>query len=355
VTSGPLPPHERQWRHPSELAAPPLEPATRSGRALIVSTATVSLLLVGILALTLTPDRAADPQAMLDSTVETVLTRSAGDLPTTSAIVATTSVGAAAGNPVAPSAPTTVATATVPTATVPAAPITSPATSETGSRQPDAPDAGSPAGPAVGASPTWDDSVVVTPVGNGLGVTTAAAMSAAANADQGTTSLRAALPSGSPVDVDVLDATGDVVVVAFAAGEPPEVRTLSATTAAGTPTFVVIDGTTARFDTAAYPPPDVPEGAPVVDAEGKLVGMSTHSDTGLALVVITSIPTVAAPPTVEPVAASEPTLSTPPATTAVVMPTTPPDVATSTVPEPTETTELANPVDTTATTLDKTA
>ena len=60
---GPLPPHEREWRHPSELGPPAHEPTTRSRRVLIASTATLGLLLVGALAITMTPRRSASPMA----------------------------------------------------------------------------------------------------------------------------------------------------------------------------------------------------------------------------------------------------------------------------------------------------
>jgi hypothetical protein len=63
VDEGPQPPHEREWRHPSELGPPPHEPTTRSGRLLIASTATLGLLLVGILAITMTPRRSTSPVA----------------------------------------------------------------------------------------------------------------------------------------------------------------------------------------------------------------------------------------------------------------------------------------------------
>jgi len=63
VEHGPLPPHEREWRHPSELGPPAHEPTTRSGRVLIASTATLGLLLVGALAITMTPRRSASPMA----------------------------------------------------------------------------------------------------------------------------------------------------------------------------------------------------------------------------------------------------------------------------------------------------
>ncbi len=60
MDQAPLPPHERSWRHPSELGPPEHEPTTTAGRVLIVATATLSLALVGLLVLTVTPDRAPD-------------------------------------------------------------------------------------------------------------------------------------------------------------------------------------------------------------------------------------------------------------------------------------------------------
>lgn len=61
----PLPPHERPWRHPSELGPPAPEPTSTSGRVLIVTTATLSLLLIGLLALSMTPGRGAPPVAVV--------------------------------------------------------------------------------------------------------------------------------------------------------------------------------------------------------------------------------------------------------------------------------------------------
>lgn len=53
--SVPLPPHERPWRHPSELGPPEHEPTTGGGRLLIVTTATFGLVLVALLAVAVTP------------------------------------------------------------------------------------------------------------------------------------------------------------------------------------------------------------------------------------------------------------------------------------------------------------
>jgi len=71
VDRAPLPPHERPWRHPSELGPPEHEPTSTNGRVLIVTTATLSLLLIGLLALSMTPGRGADPIAV-GSTTEQV-------------------------------------------------------------------------------------------------------------------------------------------------------------------------------------------------------------------------------------------------------------------------------------------
>lgn len=64
----PLPPHERPWRHPSELGPPSHEPASTSGRVIIATAATLSLLLVGLLVVSLTPDRADTPQTVSATT-----------------------------------------------------------------------------------------------------------------------------------------------------------------------------------------------------------------------------------------------------------------------------------------------
>jgi hypothetical protein len=64
----PLPPHERPWRHPSELGPPAHEPTSASGRVLIATTATLSLLLIGLLALSMTPGRDVPPIAVGSTT-----------------------------------------------------------------------------------------------------------------------------------------------------------------------------------------------------------------------------------------------------------------------------------------------
>jgi hypothetical protein len=68
VDRAPLPPHERPWRHPSELGPPSHEPTSTSGRVIIATAATLSLLLVGLLVVSMTPDRADTPQTVSATT-----------------------------------------------------------------------------------------------------------------------------------------------------------------------------------------------------------------------------------------------------------------------------------------------
>jgi hypothetical protein len=67
VDRAPLPPHERPWRHPSELGPPTPEPTSTSGRVIIATTATLSLLLIGLLAISMTPGKDHPPQAVSSS------------------------------------------------------------------------------------------------------------------------------------------------------------------------------------------------------------------------------------------------------------------------------------------------
>ena len=73
MESGPVPPHERTWRHPSELAAEEravvlAEPTPRGARAMALTSGTLGLLAVGLLMVAITPDRAESPVALSAST-----------------------------------------------------------------------------------------------------------------------------------------------------------------------------------------------------------------------------------------------------------------------------------------------
>jgi hypothetical protein len=90
VEPGPLPPHERPWRHPSELGPPSHEPTSTTGRVLIVTSATISLILIGLLAIAVTPDRSPPPIAA-SSTIDELSPRSApAAIASSSALTTTT-------------------------------------------------------------------------------------------------------------------------------------------------------------------------------------------------------------------------------------------------------------------------
>jgi len=84
VGSPPLPPHERTWRHPSELAAAErLElrhtPAHRSTRGFAIATGSIGLVALGVLMILVTPPAQDSPVAVSattsPSTVRTAPTR----------------------------------------------------------------------------------------------------------------------------------------------------------------------------------------------------------------------------------------------------------------------------------------
>jgi hypothetical protein len=73
VERGPLPPHERTWRHPSELAAEEraverAQAAAPSTRFVALATGTLGLLAVGVMILTVTPRRLESPIAISATT-----------------------------------------------------------------------------------------------------------------------------------------------------------------------------------------------------------------------------------------------------------------------------------------------
>jgi hypothetical protein len=73
VESAPIPPHERTWRHPSELAAQEralilAEPSPRGARALALTTGMLGLIAVGSLMIAITPRSSGAPVALIAST-----------------------------------------------------------------------------------------------------------------------------------------------------------------------------------------------------------------------------------------------------------------------------------------------
>jgi hypothetical protein len=290
VTNGPLPPHERPWRHPSELAAPPPEPTTRSGRVLIISTATVSLLLVGALALAMTPGRARRVQDALVATTDLVVLNSAasaaaarpspessggpGELPTTlhgiietirrvvnrspAALEGASATGEAQGS--------VMSLQTAPAGMGGESALASPLEL-----------------PPASASP-----VIVTPLGGGLAVTTSAALGAAGGAVR----IAAVLPSGEAVEADVLSGEGGVVFVSIVTGPHSERLAPAGGNRRLAEMFVMVQGVAIPVDAESLASSNAPEGSPVVDADGGLLGLCTRGPEGVELVSVGSPPDV---------------------------------------------------------------
>ena len=73
VEYGPVPPHERDWRHPSELAAAEqaefrAEPVPPAVRWFAITTGSIGLVAIAVLVMTVSPSRSASPVAMSATT-----------------------------------------------------------------------------------------------------------------------------------------------------------------------------------------------------------------------------------------------------------------------------------------------
>ncbi|CAN5616786.1 hypothetical protein BH24ACT5_BH24ACT5_29210 [soil metagenome] len=331
VTSGPLPPHERSWRHPSELAPPAPEPTSRSGRVLIVSAATLSLLLVGMMALSMTPDRLGPSDEAVGSGVEITLGRpvivddaAAGaslgaESELTAAVASVMAAGQTPGSLMAAPPP-----APAPMFITPATPDT---TTPTRNANCDA-DATMPAGTEmrfpVPVSSGWGDSgptddsasalppdgmastttalavlttspsPVVTPFGvDGMAVTTGRAVVGRPD------SFSVSLPSGEVTDAHLVAVTGDVAVVELCACNVVYRRYEMASTDNTVPDHVLVmtAGAEIAVDPASLPAMHPQEGAPVMDVDGRIVGLYTYGppaadQTGAVLDVASVVDTI---------------------------------------------------------------
>ncbi len=259
--SAPLPPHERTWRHPSELGAAQWaasEPPLVIGRGLSVVTGTIGLVLAAGLLWAMLPAGGGSPAASPPTTVR--LGRDA---------FSTVPVATRPDT----SAPTLAPTTAV---TTPTAPPQSPL-------------------PTVVLSAAADENprpaVTLAAASGPLAITTDAAIA-------GASSIEVTLPTGEVVTAQVLmvdprlhvavlslptsggEATwqtadaiadGDAVVVVGAAEVPATLKV------SDSGVMLVVDSS------------QVSEAAPVVDAEGRLVGLCTHRDDGVALVAAADI------------------------------------------------------------------
>jgi hypothetical protein len=261
-----VPPHEREWRHPSELPAPPHEPPTPGGRLLIVITAAVGLALVGVMAIRMTPGQSAHRDALVTVSTSSAFTgvssNTFGDL-----------VGAASngGRRFTDLFGRT---------------LTSLLSSA------DRNQASASTISLSGPTPGGDDVelAMVTPIGtDGLGVTTAAAI------DGRSGTIEAMLPSGAIVTAELVTADDGVAVVELsdADAEPTTPRAEApaddwTVVAFGHEFSVSDDG--GDLQTLA-----VPEAAPIFDASGALIGLCTIGPDGVEMLPVSSLPNIATP------------------------------------------------------------
>lgn len=71
MEDAPLPPHERTWRHPSELGPTPalVEPSSLRSRALAFSSGAIAAVLVAVMVVSVTPRRTNSPSAVSATTI----------------------------------------------------------------------------------------------------------------------------------------------------------------------------------------------------------------------------------------------------------------------------------------------
>ena len=228
---GPVPPHERSWRHPSELAAAEqavirAEPVSHSTRTVALTTGTVGLLAIALLVLTMTPSRDGAPVALSASTTLATAAFGDGSGPTIAAIRRTS-------------------------------------TADT------APTVGAPTGYAI-----------ATPIGQGR----YAVVSRASLAGLGGTTLSVVLPSGRLASGQLIETSSDAVLVALDESEPghavaerrPHDREV--VTVMSSPPVTI-----AFADIAAL---EVAEGTAVLDDHGELVGLCSRRDHGTTVIEI---------------------------------------------------------------------
>ncbi|MBG7604211.1 MAG: hypothetical protein IZT58_06175 [Actinobacteria bacterium] len=79
---GPLPPHERSWRHPSELGPTKVEVNSGSNaRVIALATGTLAVLMVAAMIISVTPRRSSGPLALTATTTPVLVPSSAQATP----------------------------------------------------------------------------------------------------------------------------------------------------------------------------------------------------------------------------------------------------------------------------------
>lgn len=271
--AAPVPAHERQWRHPSEIGAQAWvasEPPLTIGRGLTAATGAIGVGLALAVLWTMLPTHAGRSAVSVRSTVANALS-----FPTSSSAFADTTVRQPPAT-TAPTRQTTVSTKPRPTHTTVPVVVASPL-------------------------PTYEvarsglvESAVAVAVNNGaLVITTANAVSSDNTVDL-------VMPSGATQTAHVLlvDQRSGFAVLAHESSPSMDSFTVAPSVEPGDQlTFYGAKGVTAVVqddgsitttgvtdDTESTDPPDLREGTPVVNQRGELVALCSHDDTGPVLV-----------------------------------------------------------------------
>jgi S1-C subfamily serine protease len=265
----PVPPHERHWRHPSELGQTAWlhsEPPIAIGRVLLTTTGVIGCLLGVAVLWAMLPDRSGSGVTALSTVVSRVVDSSSA-------------AGVLTRDTVAPSA-----TSAAPTTVVPPTATTTTAPTDPASSSPDTV-------PGVRIDPqvvTSRPAVAVAIGDQALLITTAAAVS-------GRTTVTLRFSPNGQVDARVVavdDVRGLAVLspvrpatlhgmqVAEALHDGDHVTVLGDEQSSGA--VAVVDGVASI---AAWASRDLPEGTPVVDDLGRLVGLCSGTADGARLVV----------------------------------------------------------------------
>lgn len=241
VEHGPIPPHERTWRHPSEVAAQErtaisAEPSSAITRFFAITTGTLGLLAVGALLVSVTPRRQDAPSA-LGSTTSAVV-----------GIVAPDREGAETAGQRAGSTPALAIRSTATTVLVPTDPV-----------------------------------ALATRVGPGrLAVVTRAAMPVWSDQP-----VPVRMPTGRLHTARMLWASTDVVVVELSAPAPSGgSHDVARRRPASSDQVVVMSAPPIVLDLADIASIDVPEGTAVVDTDGDLIGVCSHAGAAGALQLV---------------------------------------------------------------------
>ncbi len=270
-----MPPHERAWRHPSEIGAhawATTEPPIAIGRGLTATTGLIGGVLALAVLWTMLPTHAG--RSAVVSVRSTV-----ANTATPGGATASTTPGASTPSPTSIAAPaTTLSTGTVgPSTTPPSSTLTT--TTTLPSKSAPLPTY------AVAAGATTPQVAVAVAVGNGsLVITTAAAVR-----KDNTVELR--LPDGTieSASVMLVDQRSGFAVLAHDPSAGIESFTIAASiqpgdelsfySAGGMSATVQEDGTIETITTdPGAPVGELPEGTPVVNQRGELVALCSHLD-----------------------------------------------------------------------------